>query len=176
MLSSYHGKKQQQNTIQHAAFQRCPEEKNFWKYATYLPENTHAIKLLCNFIEIRLRRDCSPVNLQHILWRPTPKNSPGKLLLTSCIILRMSCLLWNLCHTWYLYDSVSFLSGLILFSLNAALRKKCPYWELFWHAFSRIRTEYWEILLLRRDTPCGGILCHPSDLMPLSSYGAVTIS
>ena len=27
-----------------------------------------------------------------------------------------------------------------------ALRKKCPYSELFWSAFSRIRTEYGEIL------------------------------
>ena len=26
------------------------------------------------------------------------------------------------------------------------LRKKCPYSELFWSAFSRIRTEYGEIL------------------------------
>ena len=27
-----------------------------------------------------------------------------------------------------------------------ALRKKCPYLELFWSVFSRIRTEYKEIL------------------------------
>ena len=27
-----------------------------------------------------------------------------------------------------------------------ALRKKCPYSELFWSVFSRIRTEYGEIL------------------------------
>ena len=27
-----------------------------------------------------------------------------------------------------------------------ALRKKCPYSELFWFAFSRIRSEYGEIL------------------------------
>ena len=26
------------------------------------------------------------------------------------------------------------------------LREKCPYSELFWFIFSRIRTEYWEIL------------------------------
>ena len=29
--------------------------------------------------------------------------------------------------------------------LNSALRKKCPYSELFWSACSRIRTEYGEI-------------------------------
>ena len=29
---------------------------------------------------------------------------------------------------------------------NRALRKKCPYSELFWSTFSRIRTEYGEIL------------------------------
>ena len=28
------------------------------------------------------------------------------------------------------------------------LRKKCAYSELFWSIFSRIRTEYWEILLI----------------------------
>ena len=28
------------------------------------------------------------------------------------------------------------------------LRKKCPYSELFWSVFSRIRTEYGEILRL----------------------------
>ena len=27
----------------------------------------------------------------------------------------------------------------------STLRKKCPYWELFWSAFSRIRTKYGEI-------------------------------
>ena len=31
-------------------------------------------------------------------------------------------------------------------SKRIALRKKCPYSELFWSAFSRIRTEYGEIL------------------------------
>ena len=29
---------------------------------------------------------------------------------------------------------------------NITLRKKCPYSELFWSAFSRIWTEYGEIL------------------------------
>ena len=27
----------------------------------------------------------------------------------------------------------------------ASLRKRCPYLELFWSAFSRIRTEYWNM-------------------------------
>ena len=30
--------------------------------------------------------------------------------------------------------------------LGFTLREKCPYSELFWSAFSRIRTEYGEIL------------------------------
>ena len=30
--------------------------------------------------------------------------------------------------------------------LNVSLRKKCPYSELFWSVFSRIQTEYGEIL------------------------------
>ena len=29
-----------------------------------------------------------------------------------------------------------------------SLRKKCPYLELFWFAFSRIRTEYEEIRII----------------------------
>ena len=29
-----------------------------------------------------------------------------------------------------------------------ALRKKCPYSELFWFAFSRIRIEYGEIRII----------------------------
>ena len=37
---------------------------------------------------------------------------------------------------------------------NVTLRKKCPYSELFWSVFSRIRTEYGEIRKMRtRITP-----------------------
>ena len=31
-------------------------------------------------------------------------------------------------------------------NIKAITRKKCPYSELFWSAFSRIRTEYGELL------------------------------
>ena len=40
-----------------------------------------SIKLLCNFIEIRLRHRCSPVNLLHIFRAPFLKNISGRLLL-----------------------------------------------------------------------------------------------
>ena len=33
-------------------------------------------------------------------------------------------------------------------SVRKTLRKKCPYSELFWSVFSRIRTEYEEILCI----------------------------
>ena len=36
--------------------------------------------------------------------------------------------------------------------LKKALRKKCPYLELFWSAFSRIRTEYGETLAFGLNT------------------------
>ena len=36
--------------------------------------------------------------------------------------------------------------GLIADNRSSTLRKKCPYSELFWFAYSRIRTEYGEIL------------------------------
>ena len=35
---------------------------------------------------------------------------------------------------------------LYVFLIRYTLRKKCPYLELFWSTFSRIRTEYREIL------------------------------
>ena len=38
-------------------------------------------KLLCNFIKIKLRHGCSPVNLLHIFRTPFPKNTSGWLLL-----------------------------------------------------------------------------------------------
>ena len=33
-----------------------------------------------------------------------------------------------------------------IFERMITLREKCPYWELFWSVFYRIRTEYGEIL------------------------------
>ena len=38
------------------------------------------------------------------------------------------------------------------FVLNRALRKKCPYSELFWSVFSRIWTEYEEIRSIKIRT------------------------
>ena len=38
-------------------------------------------KLLCNFIQIKLRHGYSPVNLLHIIGTPFPKNNSGELLL-----------------------------------------------------------------------------------------------
>ena len=40
-----------------------------------------SIKLLCNFIDITLRRGCSPVNLLHIFRTPFPKKTSTWLLL-----------------------------------------------------------------------------------------------
>ena len=39
--------------------------------------------LFCNFIEIALRRGCSPVNLLHIFGTPFSRNTSGWLLLNS---------------------------------------------------------------------------------------------
>ena len=40
--------------------------------------------------------------------------------------------------------------------LESALRKKCLYFELFWSAFSQIRTEYGETRVsLRTQSKCG---------------------
>ena len=43
--------------------------------------NTISVKLLCNFIGIRLRHGCSPVNLLHIFRIPLLRNTSGGLLL-----------------------------------------------------------------------------------------------
>ena len=36
----------------------------------------------------------------------------------------------------------------IQYNTGLSLREKCPYSELFWSAFSRIRTKYGEILCI----------------------------
>ena len=43
------------------------------------------------------------------------------------------------------YETIKFLKFYCRFH-DLTLRKKCPYAELFWSVFSRIRTEYGEIL------------------------------
>ena len=40
-----------------------------------------SIKLVCNFIEISLQHECSPVNLLHIFRTPFLKNTSGRLLM-----------------------------------------------------------------------------------------------
>ena len=40
-----------------------------------------SIKSLCNFFEIALQHECSPVNLLHIFRTPFPRNTSGRLLL-----------------------------------------------------------------------------------------------
>ena len=42
------------------------------------------------------------------------------------------------------------------FFLELRLREKCPYSELFWSAFSRVRTEYGEIRSIHSE--CGKML------------------
>ena len=54
-----------------------------------------SIKLLCNFIEITLQHECSPVNLLYIFRKPFPRNTSGwllKLLLFEIYVFKT----WNL--------------------------------------------------------------------------------
>ena len=46
--------------------------------------------LLCNFIEIALQHECSPVNLLHIFRTTFPRNTSGWLLLHFFIEFRLS--------------------------------------------------------------------------------------
>ena len=55
-------------------------------------------KLLCNFIEITLRRGCSPVNLLHIFTKPFSSNTSGWLLLTIWLMVLKILLLIVYCE------------------------------------------------------------------------------
>ena len=50
-----------------------------------------------------------------------------------------------ICLPWRCNSLTPGIKEKILKCLSFALRKKCPYPELFWSVFSRIRTEYGEI-------------------------------
>ena len=56
--------------------------KIYVKFITEHPRRSAiSIKLLCNFIEITLRRECSLINLLYIFRTLLPKNTSGHLLL-----------------------------------------------------------------------------------------------
>ena len=52
----------------------------------YPCQSAISIKLLCNFIGIALRHECSPESLLHIFRTPFPRNTYGRLLLESFCI------------------------------------------------------------------------------------------
>ena len=60
---------------------------------------------------------------------------------------------------------------------KALVREKCPYWELFWSAFSRIRTEYGEIRSTRitpnTDTVYTVLWSTGSPSIPILHYKTV---
>ena len=60
---------------------------------------------------------------------------------SSFICLVKSDIFFDLHYLFYSINSYSINSDLLL-----SLRKKCPYLELFWSVFSRIRTKYGDIL------------------------------
>ena len=55
-----------------------------------------SIKLLCNFIEIALRHECSPLNLLHVFRTPIYENTSGRLLLND-----VHSLFEYLCCNWW---------------------------------------------------------------------------
>ena len=58
--------------------------------------NVISIKKQSNFIEIKLRHGCSPVNLLHIFKTPFPKNTSGGMLLKQKNLRRLRSLYkWN---------------------------------------------------------------------------------
>ena len=101
----------------------------------YLKPNSLALIILSakwsQFTEITLWHWCSPVNLLHTFRTPFPKSTSGELLLTLVAV------------NYFLKKVSSQLFGRFF---NILLREKCPYSELFWSVFSRIRTECGEML------------------------------
>ena len=95
LLLSKPGKKLFQTFLEHFSFQRSstrsspPEvflRKGVLKICIkftgeHLCRSVISIKLQSNFIEIALRYGCSPEDLLHIFRRPSPRNTPGRLLL-----------------------------------------------------------------------------------------------
>ena len=120
----------------------------------YLKPNSLALILSAKwsqFTEITLWHWCSPVNLLHTFRTPFPKNTSGELLLTLVAV------------NYFLKKVSSQLFGRFF---NILLREKCPYSELFWSVFSRIRTEYGGIrsisphsVWMREDTDRGNSEC-----------------
>ena len=64
-----------------------------------------SIKLLCNFIEITLRQECSSVNLLHIFRTPFPRTTSGCLLLIIVVFLCVVRMFWAIIYS-YSVDSL----------------------------------------------------------------------
>ena len=101
-----------------------------------------------NFIEIVLRHGYYSVNLLHIFRTLFARLSMrGCFWLGYCqlpVFQFSSCWRTVLCNITLTKTTLLFWKKLIQF--KHALRKKCPYSELSWSTFSRIRTEYGEII------------------------------
>ena len=64
---------------------RCSENMQQIYKRTPMPKcDFNKVALHCNFIEITLRRGCSPVNVLHMFRIPFLKNTSGRLLLNVC--------------------------------------------------------------------------------------------
>ena len=100
--------------------------------------------------------------LLKVLWQPGPKQ-PGKLLLSSTFTSDISFVFFlevylGPCQTYLMELFVKIITSLfsekssslmfdrVLNMLLLIAHEKCPYSEFFWSVFSRIRTEYGEIL------------------------------
>ena len=100
--------------------------------------------------------------LLKVLWQPGPKQ-PGKLLLSSTftsdiLFVFFSEVYLGPCQTYLMELFVKIITSLfsekpsslmfdrVLNMLLLIAHEKCPYSEFFWSVFSRIRTEYGEIL------------------------------
>ena len=59
----------------------------------HLCRSAISTKLFCNFIEITLQRECSPVNLLHIFRTPFTKNISGLVLLYLLLLFTKNCFL-----------------------------------------------------------------------------------
>ena len=72
---------------------RCYENmQQIYRWRPMPKSNFNKVALLCNFIEIALRQECSPVNLLYIFRTSFPKNTSGRLLTALVVVTRSSSL------------------------------------------------------------------------------------
>ena len=101
-------------------------EKGLLKHMQKIYRRTPMSNLLCKFIEITLRRGCSPVNLLHIFRTAFPKNTSGWLLLEEHHTkTNKKCIYWNKSKNMTIFNNKI---SLLRFSVYLFISKNMNPW------------------------------------------------